>query len=169
MSLRKMMVLGGLVILMQVFLAGAQEAVPGERGARPERGEEPAPRRMQERYMERVKASLEVSDEEWEALRPKIEKVRSFRMNVQRTGMGRGRREGSSEPADITPLQKTSRELREALSNKESSPKDIAAKLAALREVRKKNENELGEARKQLKELLTQKQEAHLVLMGILE
>lgn len=169
MSLRRMMVMVGAGLLMQVFLAGAQEAAPEERGARQERREEPAPRRMQERYMERVKASLEVSEEEWEVLRPKIDKVRSFRMNAQRTGMGRGRRNGSPETVDITPMQKASRELNEALSNKESSPKDIAAKLAALREARKKNEGELGEARKQLKELLTQKQEAHLVLMGILE
>ena len=172
MSMKKIMMLMGVVALMQFCLAGAQEATTpregGNRGARQQRGgQQFNPQQMQERYMNRVKESLGVNDEEWKVLKPKVEKVRTAQMNTQRMGMGR--RTGERAGTELSPIQKASQELQTVLAKKDSSAKDISAKLTALREAKKKSETELAEARKALKELLTQRQEAQLVMMGLLE
>ena len=184
MRFRKLLVVAAVASLMQVCLVGAQEAAPRERPQRPERrqgterpqrmereGQRFDPQQMNERYLMRVKETLGVSDEEWQVLKPKVEKVRVAQMNIQRRGGGMrmGQRSEGNIDAGISPLDKAYRDLQAVLGNKDASAKDIATKLAALREARKKSEDELAEAKKQLKELLTQRQEAQLVLMGLLD
>jgi hypothetical protein len=59
--------------------------------------------------------------------------------------------------------------LRTALENENSSPEELKAKLTAVREQRKKATAELEQAREELRKVLTMRQEAALVAMGILE
>jgi len=59
--------------------------------------------------------------------------------------------------------------LQTALDNTGSSTEDIQAKLTELRTARKKAETELKTAREALRSVLTLRQEAQLVLMGILD
>ncbi len=59
--------------------------------------------------------------------------------------------------------------LRTALESDSTSADEIKAKLAAVRDSRKKAAGELESARADLKKVLTQRQEATLVSMGILE
>jgi hypothetical protein len=82
--------------------------------------------------------------------------------NNQGNQQGRGNRGGgaTSPEADA---------LRTALENDSTSADDIKAKLTALRESRKKAQGELEQARADLEKVLTAKQEATLVLMGVLE
>ena len=68
-----------------------------------------------------------------------------------------------------TPTGKAMQDLRETLDNKEASADDIAKKLTALRDAREKARTELATAQKDLKEVLTPRQEALLVMMGQLE
>ena len=129
---------------------------------------------MKERRLTQIKEQLSPTDDEWKVLSPKIEKV----MDAQFAGFGGGRggrgggNGGGAAAADApppTPTAKASQELRTLLENKDASADDIKAKLAALRESRAKVKADLDAARKDLKEVLTQRQEAVLVTNGMLE
>jgi Spy/CpxP family protein refolding chaperone len=59
--------------------------------------------------------------------------------------------------------------LQTTLDNKDAKPEEIKAKLTALRDARNKAKEDLTKAQADLKELLTQRQEAVLVNMGLLD
>ena len=59
--------------------------------------------------------------------------------------------------------------LKDVLDEEGASASEIKAKLEALRKDRAKKAKDLAKARNQLKQVLTVKQEATLVLMGVLE
>jgi len=59
--------------------------------------------------------------------------------------------------------------LAKALEAKDTPAADIEAKLKAVREARKKAEDELKAAREDLRKVLTVRQEAVMVLMGMLD
>mgnify|MGYP001074398676 CR=1 FL=1 len=59
--------------------------------------------------------------------------------------------------------------LQTTLENKDASADDIKAKLTALRTSRAKKEADLKSAREELRKVLTLRQEAQLVLMGMLD
>ncbi len=59
--------------------------------------------------------------------------------------------------------------LRTALEKDDTSASDLKAKLTAVREQRQKSAAELAQTREELRKLLTVRQEALLVAMGILE
>lgn len=128
------------------------------------------PAQFKQQRLDRIKEQLGATDDEWKVLQPKIEKV----MDAQMAGFGggfgrRGGNNGGDNAPPPTPIQKASQDLRTLLENKDASPDDIKAKLAALREARAKSKADLEAARKDLKEVLTQRQEAVLVTNGMLE
>src|SRR2546427_508890 len=77
---------------------------------------------------------------------------------------------GSSlaQPA-LSDVAKAQAALRTVLDNKDSKPEEIKAALAALRDAKDKSKTTLATAQKELKELLTQRQEAVMVNMGYLD
>jgi hypothetical protein len=129
------------------------------------------PAQFREQMMTRMKEQLGSNDDEWKVLSPKIEKL----MTAQRDarvgfgGGGGGQRRGGDTQQNQSATAKASAELRTALENKDTPAPEIAAKLTALREARDKGRAELVAAQKELKEILTQRQEAVLVTMGMLE
>lgn len=136
-----------------------------------------SPEQMRERMADRMKEALGVNDEEWKALAPKVEKVQQLQFQ---TMMGRGRMFGRGGPGagvgpgfganmPSNPVLDATRALQTTLENKDSTPDQIKAKLTALRDARAKSREELTVAQNELKELLTQRQEAVLVSMGMLE
>jgi hypothetical protein len=153
--------------------AGNGQGAQGDRPARQRGDFDPAA--MQQRLAERIKEQLKPSDEEWTVLQPKLTRVMTAQ-RAARSGMGMGWRGGRGGPdapdADRPPttdVERTTRDLRTALDNAASTPADIAAKLTALRESRAKANAELNAAREDLKQVLTARQEAALVMMGMLE
>jgi len=60
-------------------------------------------------------------------------------------------------------------ELRELLGNKDAASEQIKAGLTALRLANEKARQELAKARQELRQLLTVRQEATLVLSGLLD
>jgi hypothetical protein len=185
MSGRKMVFILAVVCLVGVVLTGlslSQQApgqAPGQRGQR--RGDPNMPRdpeqmqkMMMERQMARIKESIQPTEEEWTALEPKVTKVLTLSRQTGAMGMGFGmgtfRRPGSQGPeAPQTPVAKITDELRKALENKEAKPEEIKEKLTALREAKEKAKQELLKAQKDLAKGLAPRQEAQLVLMGILD
>ncbi len=71
-------------------------------------------------------------------------------------------------PRDQSQVGKSTEELRTVLENKDAKPDEIKAKLTALREAREKAKEELAKAQQGLRQGLNLRQEAQLVLMGLL-
>ena len=163
---------------------------PGEGGR--QRGGDPQERRermeqFRQQMSERMREQMGATAEEWTILSPKIEKVTTLAMQSRFGGMGmgmggrgrgnRGQRDGQGdgqrdrdENADRpqSELEKASTTLRTTLENKEASPDQITAAMDGLRQARAKAQTELEAAQKDLREILTVRQEAQLVLMGVL-
>ena len=125
--------------------------------------------------LDMVKEAIEAGDDDWKALGPKVGEV----MTLQRQSAGGGMRmlfrsrRGSRRPANterkLSDIEKVTEELQKLLENKDASAKDIKAKLKDLREAREKTKAALDKARTALRELLTQRQEAKLVMFGIMD
>jgi chromosome segregation ATPase len=65
-------------------------------------------------------------------------------------------------------VSKASDALQTTLENTSATPEEIKAKLTALRTAREKARQELATAQKELREVLSLRQEAQMVLMGML-
>jgi Spy/CpxP family protein refolding chaperone len=152
----------------------AQEERGRDRGDRGDRGN---PEEFRQRMAERMKTMLKVSDEEWAVLNPLIEKVQSKQREAMGSRFGgfggrggdRGGDRGGASSASTRPGAAESQALRTTLENENASPDELKAKLTAVREQRKKSQAELEQAREDLRKVLTVRQEAALVSMGLLE
>ncbi len=160
------MVLGALMLPAMVV---AQERPQGERSS--DRGGDRARGGFdRSRFEGFIKEQLGVNDEEWKVIQPKIEKVNEARRDASGFGsfFGRGPR-GGDENREKSAAQKASEDLRETLDKKDSSADEISKKLTALREARTKAKEQLASAQKDLKDVLTARQEATMVMLGMLE
>ncbi len=157
-----------------------QTAGEGDRPARdrPARG---ADRReeFRRRMADRMREQLGATEEEWKVLQPRIEKVqqlqRQSRGGFMRFGRRGGRRPGEGQRPQAAPereqseVEKKTEALRNLLEDKASTPQAIKAGLDALRAAREKAQQDLAAARKELRAIVTVRQEAQLVLMGLLD
>ena len=141
--------------------------------------------RMEEfrkRMAERMREQLGASEEEWKALQPKIEKVqqamRQTRGGFASFGRGAGRsdrrpaegqRPEARQERERSDVEKKTEALRSLLEDKASGADAIKGALDALRQAREKAQQELAAARKDLRSIVTVRQEAQLVLIGILD
>lgn len=180
-----------LAAVMFVGLLSQAIAVPQAEGDNAQqRGPRRGPRfdreQMQRMMAERLKETLEISDEEWKVFEPRITKVLTLsRQSGGFGGMGmmmRGRRGGfgpgaqaaapggdaQAQQQELTPVEKSTQELQTLLDNKDAKPEEIKAKLTAFRDAREKARQELVKAQKELREIVSVRQEAQLVLMGLL-
>lgn len=181
MEFRKIIVILVLGFALAPAVASAQRNNGGNQGGGGGRGANRG--NFQQLQMERLKTSLEATDEEWKVLEPKIQKVQELQRGSGRgafgggfAGGGRGGRRGGGggggavapDPATLSPVQQAARELQEALANKDAKVEDVKAKLVAYREARVKAQAELTKAQDELREVLTPRQEAILVMSGTL-
>ena len=131
-----------------------------------------------------IRKALVVSDDEWKVLLPKIQAVQTAQKEVEhgaRGGRGPARggpdrgapdREGpdhgaASVPA-TTPLQVAQTGLQNALAKQETTVAEYQSAMAAVRTARQKAAEALTKAQNVLIPLLTVRQEAVLVQLGIL-
>ena len=156
-----------------------------ERGDRTQRMEQ-----ARRRAAEQMRRQLGASEDEWKnVLQPRIEKVQQLQRQTRvgltwgRAGArGRGRERPAAEgqpPAgeragrgprrEQSEVQKQAAALRTLLANEASGEADIKAGLDGLRKAREKAEQELAAARKELRAAVNVRQEAQLVLRGILQ
>jgi hypothetical protein len=146
------------------------------------------PEEFRQRMNERLKTSLKATDEEWAVIQPLIEKVQTKQRDTMGSRFGGfGRGGGPGGPGGQPSAQggadrggdrggdrnrggsPESQALRTTLENESASADDIKAKLTALRDSRKKSAADLEAAREELKKVLSVRQEATLVAMGILD
>jgi hypothetical protein len=153
---------------------GGQPGQPGQPGGRGNRGNfDPA--QFRQRMMQRIQEQLGATDEDMQALSPKIEKVMQLERDTRGGRGGFGRRGGgpggpnAATDPNASAVQKAVSDLQETLKNKDAKPDEIKAKLDAVRQARAQAKQELTAAQQELKGLLTQRQEAVMVEMGMLE
>lgn len=142
--------------------AAAQQNEGGRQG-----GRRFDPAQFRQRMLDRLKQQLGMSDDEFAAVQPKIEKVFQLQRDA-RGGRMMGRR-GGENSGPQSPVQTAREDLRKTLDNKDASADDIKAKLTALRDAESKAHDELVKAQDDLKSVLTQRQEAVLVMDGMLQ
>jgi hypothetical protein len=176
-----MVAASGTALAQQGGGAGGGGGQDGGRGGRGGRGGDFDPAQFRERIMQRYKEELGASDEDWKVIQPKLEKVMAVQRDARSggggfggfggPGGGRGGRGGDAAGAEReqTPVAKASSELRTALQSKDTPADDIAKRLEAFRAARAKAREDLAAAQKELKEVLTGRQEAQLVVAGMLE
>lgn len=150
---------------------------PGGNNGRQRRQFDPAQARQQR--LDRMKQQLGATDEEFQAIAPKLEQVMQLSRDVSsRSGRTRNRNRGgqNGQPTQATtgtpalsPVRQAAADLQAATSNKDSKPEDIKAKLDAFRQAKAQARAQLAAAQQELRGLLTQRQEATLVEMGLLE
>ncbi len=170
---------------MMLLSASPVSAQPG-----PGRGN---PEEFRQRMMDNYRERLEIKgDDEWKAIQPLIEKVIEARREVGfgggafAFGRGGGRRGGGGGggggDAQANGNQGGGRrggffggepspeaeDLQKAIESN-ASKEELKAKLAKYREARKDKEAKLAKAQDDLKKVLSVKQEAAAVLMGLLQ
>jgi hypothetical protein len=130
---------------------------------------------MQQRILDNIKTQLGSSDDEFQALQPYVLKVLQLQMAGAMSRFG-GMRMGGQSLSSIlnagqppTELQTASAELQAAIDDSTTPPGVIESKLAALRAARAKAKDDLNFAQDNLRQLLTERQEAQLVVMGLLQ
>ena len=142
-------------------------------------GVQPSPEQMQKIVGDltklvqgRMKETLGATDEEWQVLEPKLTKVQNLMLQdggarpmLSRLGLGGNGGEGK-EPSE---LQKKSQAVQDLLKNKDAAASDIKSALQDYRDARAKARTELAQAQKELKDVLSLRQEAILVRLGVLE
>jgi len=169
MSGRRMWV--GIVVALLVT-AWAAGALAQDQGRRRGRNRAANRAQWQERYYQRIRENLGATEEEWQVLKPLVEKVSTLRRQARGMLFRRRRRapEGAEGQAqELSPIEKAVQDLRTLLEDPAAKVEDIQARLKALRDARAKILEELAKAQKALQEAVTPRQEALLVLSGLLD
>ncbi|HSW01016.1 MAG TPA: hypothetical protein VLI39_12635 [Sedimentisphaerales bacterium] len=114
------------------------------------------------RAIEDIRGQLEVAEAEWSVLKSRVEAV--YKLVHPQPQFG-----GAGNMGPMSPVDRSRNELRQMLASKDASADQIKAKLTALRVVQEQSRQELTKARQNLRQLLTLRQEAALVLNGLLD
>ena len=171
-----------LMVGLAALVAGAGNVIAQDGGGGGGgRGGNFDPAQFQAQMMDRFKERLEMTnDDEWVAVKGLIQKVMDTRRATM-SGMGfGGRRNGGGGPGggdnggrggrggfNNTPSPEAE-DLQKALDAK-ASPDELKAKMAKLRDSRKSKEAALAKAQEDLRKVLTVRQEATAVSMGLLQ
>ncbi len=176
----KSLALGTIVLAVAVFSLKSDAQDRGRRGGFD-------PEQMQARMMERMQEVMGSSDEEWKVLQPLVTDVMEIQREARSGGgfgfmmMGRGGPGGPGGPDGDDDRGRRGRRgfgpepspevqaLQESLRNEDTSASEIQEKLKAVREARKKEQVALEKAQDKLRKVLSVRQEALLVMMGMLE
>jgi hypothetical protein len=158
---------------------GGQMGGPGGPG-----GQRFDPAQMRQMMEQRLREQLGATEEEWKVLGPRVMKVSE--LSRQTSGFGRGmffggrRGPQGSQPGgrqgpqgaqerELTAVEKITDQLQTTLENTSAQPEEIKKQLTALRAAKEKAKQELATAQQELRKIVTVRQEAQLVLMGMLD
>lgn len=134
---------------------------------------------MQNMISQSLKQMLGSTDEEWSVIGPMVLKVYSL-VSSQSSGvqirsiMGRSGNQGSqmrgaNRPSFSSTEDVALEELKTLLESEETTNTQLKNKISEIRNAREKSRQDLVKARKELREILTLKQEATLISVGLLE
>jgi hypothetical protein len=145
------------------------------------------PEQFRERMMERVREQMDVKDDaDWKLISERVNKVMEARRELGAGGnmgmmFGRGRRGGEGDQGGQGGQERRrgpggfggqpsaeAAALEKAIESKASTD-EIKAKLAKYREARKEKRETLEKAQDDLRKVLSVRQEASAVMLGLLE
>jgi hypothetical protein len=187
----------GLLLVSQTLSQPQQRGQRGQRGQRaddaqdtqrPQRGQFD-PERMRQMMSQRMQELFGATDQEWKILGPRVTKVMELSRQVGGGGRGgmmfgaMGRRGGpqggpgggrfggrqGTQGTEQTEVEKATEGLRTLLENTSATPEQIKNQLTTLRAAREKAKQQLAVAQKELRQIITLRQEAQCVMMGILD
>ena len=195
-SVVTVLVIVGLLLVGQSLSQPGQRGQRGQRGtgqAQGPGGRQPGgrqfdPERMRQMMEQRMQEMLGATDVEWKVLGPRVMKVQELSRQASAGGrgmmFGRGMRGGPGGPGgpggrpsgrgpgganrELTEVEKAQQNLQTTLDNTAATPDAIKKQLTILRTAREKSRQELAKAQQDLRQVLTLRQEATLVLMGML-
>jgi hypothetical protein len=145
------------------------------------------PAQMRQMMEQRTREMLGATAEEWKVLGPRVMKVQELSRQAGGGGrpmmmFGRGMRGGPGGPGgnrpgvrgmgvnrELTEVEKAQEGLQTLLENTAATPEQIKQQVTKLRAVREKTKQELAKAQQDLRQVLTVRQEAQLILMGMLD
>ena len=118
----------------------------------------------------RIKSQLGVTDAEWSAIWPLVQKVitADSALNGTRPGGGMARFFTAQTPAGAE-LSKATKKLTAIANDPSTTPDELAVRLRDFRDARAKAQQDLDTARRDLQSVLTIRQEGVLTSLGILE
>jgi hypothetical protein len=185
-NLRQALVLGGMAMVLTLGTGrlAAQQDRQGRGNFDPEQ--------FRQRMMERYREQLEIkSDDEWKVIEPRVTKVMEARRDAGPGGRGfgnftrggggggggnenggdRGARggRGGGGPGGFGGTPSPEAEALQKAIEAKASADEIKTKLAKYRESRKEKEAALTKAQDDLRKVLSVRQEASAVLMGLLQ
>lgn len=182
--------------VLAVLLAGTLLSAWGLVSAQEDQRDRPDRRRMspeerqqrmeewRQRMNDRLRQDLGFSEEEWKAVQPLYEKVVTLQrqsrggfggMMVRFRRRGDGQRDGGEDgdrperPTDPSELGKARTRLAEVAENDAATSEQIQAAVKDYRAARDKLDEQLEQARKELRSVLNARQEAKLLLRGVLK
>ena len=188
-----LMVLATVVVLGIVGQVLAQPRPGGQNPGGQNPGDRPGSRspeemraRMEEyrtRMADRQREQVGATEDEWKILQPRMEKVQQLQRQISGYGgsggfssrFGRGPGGDSTRQPEGAPERERSdveiktEALRTVLADEDAPASAIKAALEALRVARKRAEEELSAARRDLRDVCSPLQEAQFVLMRILD
>jgi len=186
-------------VIMGLLLVGQSLSQPRQRGGNQGQGaggpqgmqggpggRQFDPAQMRQMMEQRMREQLGATEQEWKVLGPRVMKVSE--LNRQISGFGRGfggpggfggRRGGpqggpqgdrqGAPQREMTAVEKASEQLQTTLEDTAATPDQIKTQLTALRAAKEKAKQELAAAQQELRKVVTVRQEAQLVLMGMLD
>ena len=176
------LLVAGLVSAVCIGRAFSQEGRRDRRGDRTDAqtAEQRAERMEQWRAWaaERMRERLGATEEEWEVLSPLVEQVQTLSRQLRAGAMAAGRwgrpRRGSDDEdeADAPPLtgiEAAAQTLRELADSDTATDEELQEAMESLRTAKAAVETEVAAARDALRDEATVRQEAQLVLMGLLD
>lgn len=174
-KLTQMLALASVAALcLSTGMAQDNNAAPAGGGGGGGGGRNFDPAQMQQRMNERVKEQFGSTEEEWKAIEPLVTKVNEARMASMGRGMfgggrNRGGQGGQGGPPRIGGEPSAEETALTAAVESNASKEDLKAKMAAYRKVKATKEAELKTAQENLKKVLTTKQEAVALQMGLVQ
>jgi len=164
---------------------GGAQGAQGTQGQRGQRGQFD-PERMRQMMSQRMQEMFGATDAEWKILGPRVTKVQELSRQVQggfRGGMMFGRRGGpqggpgggrfggrpGTPGREQSEVEKATEGLRTLLENTSATPEQIKNQLTVLRGAKEKAKQQLAVAQKELRQIITVRQEAQCVMMGMLD
>ena len=130
----------------------------------------------EQKTMLHIRGLLAAGDEEWAVLEPRIGRVMRLQREVSAGREPKGPRQPRTDrpppdpnDASTPPVVVRARALNAALFDPSLPAAEIKARVAAVRDARLRVRQDLARAQDELRELLTYRQEATLIIMGMLE
>jgi len=151
-----------------------QQGPGGQQGFGQRQGQDSG--QMQSMIIQRLKELMGATDEEWTVIGPKVLTVYTLVSSQSRgiqtrslmgnSSQGRG---GAGSQSSSATSDKTLEELQTLLSSEDTTTTQLKNKISEVRKAKEESRQKLAKAQKDLRELLSLKQEAVLISIGLLE